>query len=220
MSNSVIIVAGGSGTRMKAGIPKQFMLLNGKPVLMHTIEKFFAADASLKIIVVLPESEIKNWKSLCVKHDFKIPHATVEGGETRFHSVKNGLTRISEKGIVCVHDGVRPLVSAELIQHCIAEAKANGNAVPCISVPESIRKINGDGNAAADRNSFVLIQTPQCFDADALKRAYANTANSDFTDDASLAEASGEKIHLVKGERTNIKITYPDDVLCAEALSN
>lgn len=218
MLNYVIIVAGGTGTRMNAGMPKQFISLAGKPILMHTIEKFFAADRAMKIIVVLPENEISEWKKLCAQHHFIIAHEIVKGGETRFHSVKNGLERVGEDGVVGVHDGVRPLLSVSLINNCFSEAAKKGNAVPCMPLRESVRRVSGSENQAMNRNELVAIQTPQCFSVATFKKAYLMDYKSSFTDDASVVEALGEKINLTVGEEENIKITFPVDLAVSEAL--
>ena len=220
MPNYAIIVAGGSGARMSSTTPKQFLELAGKPVLMHTIEKFASFDPALKIIVVLPEKDIPAWESLCSSHGFNISHNVVKGGATRFHSVSNGLNRVEEEGIVAVHDGVRPLLTASLIRRCFSVAGQKGNAVPFVPIRESIRKVTGEKNEYADRNSFVSIQTPQCFSAVALKKAYSAAYNDSFTDDASVIEAHGEQINLVEGEPENIKITFPVDLAMAEAILN
>ncbi len=218
MSNNIIIVAGGSGSRMNAGIPKQFIELAGKPILMHTIEKFYSANLSVKIIVVLPENEVEKWKELCAKNNFKIKHEVVAGGETRFHSVKNGLERAGETGVTGIHDGVRPLVSAALINKCFSEAAKNGNAVPCIPVTDSIRTLDGNQNRILSRDAIVKIQTPQCFSSALLKKAYKQDYKNLFTDDASVVEATGEKINLIEGEESNIKITFPIDLDIANVL--
>jgi len=217
----VIIVAGGSGARLKSeqngDTPKQFLLLAGKPVLMHTLEKFNQSDRQIKIILVLPEKNIEQWNILCRKYNLQIQHQISLGGETRFHSVKNGLELIKESGVTGVHDGVRPLASVALIKTCYEQAEKFGNAVPCIPVPESIRHIiDKDANEVADRNSFVTIQTPQCFDSEILKKAYSADLDDVFTDDASVVEYSGQPIHLIEGERENIKITYLADFAIAE----
>ena len=204
--------------RMNSAIPKQFLLLNGKPVLMHSIERFVAFDPYINIILVLPAKETGEWQSLCEKHSFGIKHMVVTGGNTRFHSVKNGLDTINGKGIIGVHDGVRPVLSTELIKRCYAEANEKGNAIPFVPVRESIRKVEGQKNEAVTRDSFVVIQTPQCFTTDVLKKAFLAEYQTTFTDDASVVEAAGEKIHLVEGEFSNIKITFPGDLLYAEML--
>ena len=203
---------------MNSEIPKQFIPLSGKPVLMHTIERFMAFDPAINIIVVLPQKETAEWQSLCDKHNFGIKHMVVTGGNTRFHSVKNGLDTITDKSFIAVHDGVRPLISNELIKRCFSEAIEKGNAIPFVHVRESIRKIDGDKNEAVKRDSFVIIQTPQCFSSDILKKAFLAEYETTFTDDASVVEAAGEKINLIEGEHSNIKITFPEDLLFAEAL--
>jgi 2-C-methyl-D-erythritol 4-phosphate cytidylyltransferase len=214
-----IIVAGGSGTRINPEKPKQFLLLDGKPILIRTLEIFYAADPSVEIVLVLPEKETEEWKSLCNKYKFTVPHQIVTGGETRFHSVKNGLNSINGKGVVAVHDGVRPFASTGLINKCFEEAEKNGNAVPCIPVAESIRKVSEKGlSEVADRNSLVIIQTPQCFDSEILKKAYSSDFKDIFTDDATVVEHCGYKINLIEGERENIKITYPFDLKIAKSI--
>jgi 2-C-methyl-D-erythritol 4-phosphate cytidylyltransferase len=218
MKKYAIIVAGGSGSRMSSAVPKQFMLLAGKPVLMHTVQKFFDADERIKIIVVLPEKEISRWKTFCDEYSFAVKHETVSGGVSRFQSVRNGLQKVTEKSIVAIHDGVRPFTSINLIRKCFDEASRLGNAVPGIPLNESIRKINGNQNESADRNSFVLIQTPQCFDSEQLKKAYASDEKNSFTDDATVMEQSGGSIHLIEGEKENIKITFPHDLIIGDAL--
>jgi 2-C-methyl-D-erythritol 4-phosphate cytidylyltransferase len=214
-----IIVAGGSGSRISSDKPKQFLLLGNKPVLMHTLEKFNSAGKEIEIIVVIPQKEIDEWQNLCKQYQFQIPHQTIAGGETRFHSVKSGLQLVKEKSMVAVHDGVRPLVSIGLINRCFDKAEQHGNAVPCIPLAESIRKVvDTEVNEVADRSSMVIIQTPQCFDSEVLKKAYAAEFKDIFTDDASVVEFSGHPIHLIEGERVNIKITYSADLGIAEVL--
>ena len=218
MKYFAIIVAGGQGTRMKSKVPKQFMLLDGTPILMHCIGKFHNASSKAVIIAVLPKKEFSRWYKLCEKHLFKIPHQVVEGGKTRFQSVKNGLASIQEEGIVAVHDGARPLVSVDLIKHCYTKAVENGSAVPYVPLNESLRKLKGTKNKIVDRSSIVVIQTPQCFDVKTLKKAYKAKYRETFTDDASVFERIGKKIHLVNGEKENIKITTPEDLLIATVL--
>ena len=173
MKYYAIIVAGGKGARMKSKVPKQFLLLNGIPVLMHSIEKFFEAIPKIELIVVLPEDEMERWKALCRKHSFTIAHKTVAGGKMRFNSVKNGLEEVTDEGIVAVHDGVRPLASVDLIRKCFAEAKKKGNAVPVIAVLDSLRIRKGSKSEIIDRNAVAAIQTPQCFSTNILKKAYS-----------------------------------------------
>jgi 2-C-methyl-D-erythritol 4-phosphate cytidylyltransferase len=218
VSSFVIIVAGGSGSRMNSDLPKQFMELAGKPVLMHTIGKFYSADPAITIIVVLPEKEIKDWETLCTKHRFTIDHRVVRGGDTRFQSVKNGLALVKEKGVVAVHDGVRPLLSTSLIKKCFSEAGMYGSAVPYVPVRESLRKVSNNMSESVDRSIYVAIQTPQCFSSELLHGAYRSEYKATFTDDASVVESTGETIHLVEGETENIKITFPADLAMAEAL--
>lgn len=218
MKKIAIIVAGGNGNRMNAGIPKQFMLLGGLPVLMHTITCFHKADPQIELLVVLSDKEIYTWKELCNRYSFSVAHQIVPGGETRFHSVKNGLAYVTEKSIVAIHDGARPFASESLIKKCFSEAEKFGNAIPAIPVNESLRKINGDESEVADRSSYVIIQTPQCFSSEIIKTAYNVDYNNSFTDDASVAEVSGVSIHLIAGESENIKITYPIDLSIGESI--
>lgn len=217
MKKFALIVAGGSGSRMKGDIPKQFMELNGRPILMHTFDVFKNIDKNLEFILVLPEIQIEFWKELCKQHNFEIEHKIAIGGETRFFSVKNGLDLISGEGIVFIHDGVRPLVSKQTIENCLVETLANGNALPVVSVPESIRYVDSEGNKAVDRSKYHLVQTPQTFKTEIIKQAYQQPFSSKFTDDASVLEKLGVKINLVAGNRENIKITYPEDLLIAKS---
>lgn len=218
MEKYVIIVAGGSGTRMKSDVPKQFMLLAGKPVLIHTIQRFVSAIPELRIILVLPSRLNTEWKSLCEKYGLDHPHHLVEGGETRFHSVKNGLTHVPENCVIGVHDAARPLVSIPTISKAFVEAMNKGNASPAIPMTESIREVNENGNKAIDRKTVQIIQTPQCFLSNTLKKAFLQEYSDKFTDDASVVEAMGEKINLIEGNLENIKITSPQDLIIAEAL--
>jgi 2-C-methyl-D-erythritol 4-phosphate cytidylyltransferase len=214
-----IIVAGGSGTRANTPIPKQFMKLDGRPVLMHTITKFAEVGLGIEIILVLNKGQIDFWQELCKEYHFYIDVKIVEGGENRFESVKNGLTLVNEEGIVAVHDAVRPLVSAKTIHTAFKAAEMYGNAVPAVPLTESIRQIDSSKSIAVDRTRYCVTQTPQCFLASILKKAYSVAEYKiHFTDDASVVEASGEKIHLVDGNPDNIKITTPRDFIIAEAL--
>ena len=214
----VIIVAGGSGTRMKSEMPKQFIELAGKPILMHTIEQFKAFDNSIEIITVLPGNQLQNWNYLQEKYSFTVPQTVVKGGRTRYHSVKNGLDFVSDTGLVAIHDGVRPLVSLETIVRCFETAEKLGNAVPVVEITESLRMIIDEGNSYIDRQKIRTVQTPQVFNAAIIKKAYNQTYKEAFTDDATLVETMGEKINLVEGSRENIKITTPLDILIANAL--
>lgn len=218
MKKTVIIVAGGIGSRMKSDVPKQFLLLKGIPVLMQTIVAFSKNVPGLSIIVVLPANQIDKWKILCEQYTFGVPHLIAAGGETRYESVKNGLCLISEKCIVAIHDAARPLVSAALIQSAFQVAEEKGNAIPCIELCDSIRQVTQDGNQSINRSDFRIIQTPQCFDSDILKKAYDSPYLNNFTDDASVVESYGEHINLIEGHRDNIKITTPSDLKIAEAL--
>ena len=218
MKKYAIIVAGGLGTRMNAGIPKQFLLLKGKPVLMHTMDVFCRYDNKIQFIITLPEKVFDQWQQLCEKHNFNITHQLVKGGKTRFHSVKNALYHIKEKGLIAVHDGVRPLVSISTISACYDKAEKSGNAIPVIAIPESIRQIDPHGSKAVERSLFRLVQTPQVFQSDVLLDAYEQSYLLAFTDDAGVVEKKGHIIHLVEGNPENIKITTPTDMRIAEAL--
>ena len=220
MNKKVIIVAAGTGSRMGVNIPKQFIPLKNLPVLMHTINRFFEYDSNMQIILVLAESEIETWKSLLIKYDFHTLHSIVVGGSNRYQSVKNGLDTIKDHCIVAVHDGVRPLCSVQLIQQCFIEAEINSNAVPAIPVTETVRTIDKEKNSLVNRENLRIIQTPQCFDSIKLKKAYQNSTAENFTDDAGVFEQDGNKIHLVEGERNNIKITLKEDLVFAEMLIN
>ncbi|MBN1464110.1 MAG: 2-C-methyl-D-erythritol 4-phosphate cytidylyltransferase [Paludibacteraceae bacterium] len=213
-----LIVAGGSGSRMKTDIPKQFLMLNGLPVLMHTINKFYQFNAQIETILVLPESQAESWKNLCLKFQFEIKHRVVFGGSNRFMSVRNGLDAINDNGIVFIHDGVRPLVSAGTINRCLETTLEKGNAVPVLPVVESLRMLEQGTSSMVDREKFVSIQTPQTFYVDEIKAAYAQGYDSQFTDDTSVLQRSNKPIYMVKGNRENIKITHPVDLIIAGAL--
>ena len=265
MKKYCIIVAGGSGRRMKSSVPKQFLLLGGRPVLMHTVERFHSFDASGEIIIVLPAEHHSLWKRLCTEHSFTVRHIVVAGGEERFHSVKAGLEAVaasagyglggeasaaagsagpvsgsvtgkdSGSGIPCnasetsrqassdflvaIHDGVRPLVSHDTIWRCFADAEEFGNAVPFIEPADSVRVLAGDDSRPVARTEVRLIQTPQVFRGSVIMKAYSREYDPAFTDDATVAEASGVKIHLTHGNRENIKITTPEDLAVAETLA-
>jgi 2-C-methyl-D-erythritol 4-phosphate cytidylyltransferase len=213
-----LIVAGGSGTRMNGPVPKQFMLLAGKPVLMHTLERFATYDPTIEIILVLPSAQFNYWKELCNQYDFQIPHRLVAGGDVRFESVKNGLAQIIGDGLVAIHDGVRPLVSHETIERCCNVAAKKGNAIPVLPVVESIRMVEENINSQVDREKFVAIQTPQVFRVSEIKQAYKQGFDTIFTDDATVLERLGTQINLVEGNRENIKITHSIDLIVADAL--
>jgi len=213
-----IIVAGGAGTRMNSAVPKQFIPLAGKPVLMHSISAFYEYDASICIIITLPGLLFSSWEALCDLHSFRIPHKVAEGGKMRFDSVKNALKLITADGIVAIHDGVRPLVSKDLISRAFDHAIAYGNAIPVVPVTDSVRKTNNSFNSPIDRSNLKLIQTPQVFHASLIRKAYQQDYSDSFTDDASVLEAAGIAISLISGEPYNLKITFPEDLLIAEAL--
>ena len=216
MKKFALIVAGGVGNRMKQPVPKQFIELAGQPVLMHTFAAFEKYDPEIEFVLVLPENLTAQWKSLCEQHEFTGKYKLALGGENRFQSVKNGLEQIHEEGIVFIHDGVRPLVSVNTIENCYQMAQEKGNALPVVPVTESLRMTTGQGNKAADRSKFYLVQTPQTFVASLIKKAYSKSDSTAFTDDASVLEQAGYDIMLVNGNRENIKITYPEDLAIAE----
>jgi 2-C-methyl-D-erythritol 4-phosphate cytidylyltransferase len=213
-----VIVAGGSGNRMGLSVPKQFLPLRRIPVLMHTLTIFHQVSPKPSIYLVLPINEQNRWKEFCQNHSFSIPHNLVSGGETRFQSVKNGLLAIEGEGIVAIHDGVRPLVTSQLIEECFKTAELKGNAVPAIKPFESIRQGSISDNRKVNREDYWLIQTPQVFKLDQIRGYYEMAKDGDFTDDASVAEEFGAKINIVEGNRENIKITTPIDIALAEAI--
>lgn len=219
MQEYVIIVAGGSGSRMKSDIPKQFLSVNGLPVLMHTMRAFAGYSAALRIVLVLPSEQFGFWEELCQKHDFTIAHQLVAGGETRFHSVKNGLSNISaaEECLIAVHDGVRPVIAPDIIANSFREAAGHGAAVVSVPLKDSIRIVGqNEGNKAMDRTLFRLIQTPQTFRSSWMRAAFAADYHESFTDCASVLEAWGYQIRLIDGAYENIKITTPEDLRWAE----
>lgn len=219
MKKYVIVVAGGKGLRMGGEIPKQFIPVKGKPVLMRTLETFYACDPNIELIVVLPVEQRSYWEHLCAEYGFTLPYRIAAGGETRFHSVKNGLALVEEDGVVGVHDGVRPFVSAEVIANCYAQAATLQAVVPVTDVVETVRHLLPEGGSeTVSRNDYKLVQTPQVFTVELLKRAYAQDYKPFFTDDASVVEALGQPVHLVSGNRENIKLTTPFDLKVAESL--
>ncbi|HKG08168.1 MAG TPA: 2-C-methyl-D-erythritol 4-phosphate cytidylyltransferase [Pedobacter sp.] len=219
MRHYAILVAGGSGSRMQSTVAKQFLLLAGKPVLMHTIEAFHKSILNPEILVVLDKRQHDYWTELCHIHHFKVSHKIIEGGDQRFHSVKNGLSAIPEDGLVAIHDAVRPLISPELITRSYQEALRNGNCVVAIRPTDSIRRLTGEYQSVAlNRNDFALVQTPQTFQINQLKQCYEVPYTKAFTDDASVAEFSGIKINIIEGQRENLKITYPEDLEIAAIL--
>lgn len=220
MKNYVIIVAGGKGLRMGGEIPKQFLPVKGKPVLMRTLEAFHAYDPHLELILVLPVDQQAYWEKLCTTYGFTLPHRVADGGETRFHSVKNGLALVDEEGLVGVHDGVRPFVSLEVIRNCYREAAQKEAVIPVVEVVETLRKLVGESESeTVPRSRYRLVQTPQVFTVSLLKQAYAQPYSPMFTDDASVVEAIGHAVHLIPGNRENIKLTTPFDLKVAEVLA-
>lgn len=203
---------------MKSAMPKQFLPLEGRPLLMHTIERFHSFDGAIGIIVVLPEEHHQLWRNLIREHSFTISHQLVSGGEERFHSVKAGLRLIIEESLVAIHDGVRPLVSHDTVWRCFADAEEYGSAVPFIEPADSVRLLAGDEWRPFPRSEVKLIQTPQVFRSSVIISSYDRDFDPSFTDDATVAEAAGLKIHLTHGNRENIKITTPEDLIVAHSL--
>lgn len=218
MKQYVIVVAGGKGLRMGSELPKQFLPLGHKPILMHTLELFRKAMEELQIILVLPHEQQDYWRGLCRQHDFEVQYELADGGETRFHSVKNGLSKVQGPGIVGVHDGVRPFVSVEVIRRCFDLAAHRKAVVPVIDVTDTLRHLSVNGSETVDRSAYKLVQTPQVFDAELLQRAYSQPYSKTFTDDASVVEALGMPVCLTEGNRENIKITTPFDLKVGNAL--
>lgn len=221
MKEYVIIVAGGKGLRMGGDVPKQFIPLAGKPVLMRTIERFRQYSKDISVILVLPREQQEYWKELCEEYSFAEGYRIADGGETRFHSVKNGLSLIpdSAEGVVGVHDGVRPFPSVEVIDRCFKTAAKDRAVVPVAPVVDTLRLLGDDGcSETVTRTRYKLVQTPQTFNLQLLRKAYAQDYTDAFTDDASVAEAAGHKITLVDGNRENIKLTTPFDIMVAEAI--
>lgn len=219
MKNYAIIVAGGSGSRMLSATPKQFLLLNGIPVLMHTMQAFHNSLSLPQLIIVLPADFHAYWKQLCTTHNFTIPHQLVNGGETRFHSVKNGLDVIANEDVlIAVHDAVRPLTSINIIDQSYKSAAEHGNAVTAVKSRDSVRQIKNGISNSLNRDEIYLIQTPQTFQSAQLKSAYRQPYNNKFTDDASVVEAAGAVITLITGDYQNTKITFPEDIAIAELL--
>jgi len=213
-----LIVAGGKGTRIKSKVPKQFLELNGKPVLLHTLEAFHRYSEKINIILVLPEGDFETWDSICEKYKFHKKIVIQKGGESRFQSVKSGLSKIEGDGLVAIHDGVRPLVSEDIIGASFRLAAVHQSAVAAVRLKESIRMTDQDNTKAVDRSRFRIIQTPQTFQVQLIKKAYEIKEDSSLTDDASVAERSGHIISLFEGSYDNIKITTPEDLIVAEAL--
>lgn len=216
-----VIVAGGKGVRMGSSVPKQFLPVNGLPVLMHTIKRFREYDNSLRIILVLPKEQHEYWHELCKNYHFTETYTVADGGETRFHSVRNGLDMIPDdtEGVVGVHDGVRPFPSVEVIKNCYETARTAKAVVPVVPVVETLlHLIDEDNSETVPRDRYRLVQTPQTFDIQLLKRAYKQPYNDSFTDDASVVDNLGEHVTLIEGNHENIKITTPFDLRIARIL--
>ncbi len=213
-----LIVAGGKGTRIKSKLPKQFLELRGKPILIHTLEAFYRYAEDITVILVLPEDDFAIWTDICKKYNFTKPIILQRGGETRFQSVKNGLEKIEGPGLVAIHDGVRPLVSEDIIGASFRLAAVHQSAVAAVRLKESIRMTDQDNTKAMDRSRFRLIQTPQTFSVELIKQAYQLKEDPTMTDDASVVEKLGHTISLFEGSYENIKITTPEDLIVAEAL--
>ena len=218
MDKYALIVAGGKGLRMGKELPKQFLLLAGKPILMHTLAQFYHYNAAIKLVLALPLDHQAYWKELCETYQFTVPHQIATGGETRFHSVRNGLQWVTTKGIVAIHDGVRPFVSQQVIARCFEQAELTGSAIPVLQMIESVREYVGDSSISVDRTHYCSVQTPQVFDSVQLLQAYELPFSSQFTDDASVLEAAGYSLTLVEGNRENCKITTPFDLLVGDCL--
>ena len=221
MSNQyALIVAGGKGSRMNSSVPKQFLEIAGKPVLMHTIEAFYNYSTECNIILVLPQNDLSLWSGLCEQYKFTIPITIRPGGSSRFQSVKKGLEAIQTEGLVAIHDGVRPLIAKNLIAASFNIAEIHGSAVAAVRLKESIRMIDKDATRAMDRSKFRLIQTPQTFNIALIKKAYDLEEDPSLTDDASVFEKAGYAISLFEGNYQNIKITTKEDLKIAELLLN
>jgi 2-C-methyl-D-erythritol 4-phosphate cytidylyltransferase len=218
MNNAVIIVAGGQGLRMGDTTPKQFLPLCGKPVLIHTLEAFHRWDASLQLVTVVPKGWTTRWKQMCTDHKCKITHRVVEGGDTRFQSVRNALMHVLPCELIAVHDGVRPLVPDTLLNYCFSQAQLKGSAIPAVRVTDSLRYAKTKRSRAVDRNYYYAVQTPQIFRYKWLIEGYMHRYNPAFTDDASVVESARRLMNIVPGDSINIKITTPIDLLIAEQI--
>ena len=217
--NAVIIVAGGKGLRMGGDIPKQFLPVGGKPILMRTIDRFLQYDEKMQVVLVLPESQQDYWRTLCDEYHFSQPYTLANGGETRFHSVKNGLTKVSpDAQLIGVHDGVRPFVSLDTIRATYEEAARSEAVVPVIEVVETVRQLVDGKSVTVPRSDYRLVQTPQVFSSSLFRQAYTQPYTDFFTDDASVVERFGHPVTLVPGNRENIKITTPFDLTIANAM--
>lgn len=218
MEKFILIVAGGKGLRLNSDKPKQLVEINGKPLLMRTFEAFNFLKNKAHFVLILNPYLIGEWKQLCRTHQFEFNHEIVEGGPKRFHSVKSGLNLVPNNSMVAIHDAVRPFVSEQVVINCFSTAQRKGNAIPAVSINDSVREIDASINWRVDRNKYKIIQTPQTFVSDMIKRAYLQSFHEKFTDDASVLESTGEKINLVEGNIENIKITTPHDLYYASAM--
>lgn len=219
MKKCAIIVAGGSGTRMGAPLPKQYLEIGGKPILMYTLQKFYKYSSDITLILVIPASDNELWRNLCGQYDFTVPHKVVAGGNSRFQSVKNGLSALdTDHDIVAIHDGVRPFVSRGVIQKSYEEAARSGSAIAVIPLKDSLRIIHDSGSAFQDRRNFRLVQTPQTFQVAKILKAFDTEELSIFTDDATVYEHQGWEVSLIDGNPENIKITTPEDLDYADYL--
>ena len=218
MKHFAIIVAGGSGKRMQSDLPKQFLLLKGLPIIMHSMLKFHHCRFQPEIILVLSKADRALWEQLVRKHQFEVPHRVVEGGKERYHSVKNALELIEEEALVAIHDAVRPLVSNKTIETAYEKAAISGSAVAAVPAKDSVRMIEGDKNSNIPRQLVYLVQTPQTFQSTLLKKAYRQPYNDNFTDDASVFEKAGFQVYLTEGDQFNFKITFPEDLRLAETI--
>ena len=218
MTEFAIILAGGIGTRMKTDLPKQFLLLRGKPIIFHTIEKFYNYNNQISIVIVLPKTSMDYWFNLCLKYKFSIPHQTAEGGSERFYSVQNGLLLVDENSLVAIHDAVRSGVGLDTIKRCFKMTREKGNAIPIIPITDSLRRVDANSTTAVDRKNMYAVQTPQCFASELIKKAYKQNFSASFTDDASVLEKTGASLNFVQGNRENIKVTFPDDLTYIDAI--
>lgn len=217
MDKYAVIVAGGKGVRMGNAIPKQFLPLAGKPILYHTLRAFMGAYEDMHLVLVLPEDQLSYAQMVLQAFEERIDVELVTGGETRFHSVQNGLRVVAKDAVVFVHDGVRPLVSPELIRACYEQAVEKGSAIPAVAISDSLRRVDGDNSQPVNRDTMRSIQTPQTFRAELLLPAFEQEYTAAFTDEATVAEAYGQQVYLIEGEKSNIKLTTPEDMIVAEA---
>ena len=216
---SIIITAGGIGKRMESDIPKQFLLLNSKPVLLHTLEKFNTTIPEAEIVITLPLDWKSYWENILKKFNCTIPHTIIDGGKERYHSVKSALDVVKGENIL-IHDGVRPLLSETLIERCVSELENSSAFVPVLKIKESLRKVNEENTTAINRSNYLVVQTPQCFSSEVIKQAYRQPFDGKSFDDATLVEKNGVNITTIKGDDNNIKITTPKDIILAEMLMN